>query len=78
MFNVQHEIVSTKIKISYNYCINSSVLSNVPSEINFDNPHCEKNSEISLSGSLKPKRHHFDINTPITKFNIHVENIHKL
>ena len=56
------------------YYIDSSVLSNVPSEINFDISHCEINSVISLSGYLPPKRHKFEINPPFTKFEIYVEN----
>ena len=59
------------------YHIDNSVLSNVPSVINFDNSHCEINSVISRSDFLPPKRHNFDINPPITEFNSHIENIDK-
>ena len=57
------------------YYIDNSVLSNVPSVINVDNSHCELNSVITLFDFLPSKRHHFDINPPITEFKTPVENI---
>ena len=56
------------------YIIYSSVLSNVSSVINFDNSHCEINSVISLSDFLPPIRYNFDINPPIKKKLIYIEN----
>ena len=60
------------------YYTDSSVLSNVPNVINFGNSHCEINSVISISRFLPPKSHTFDINPPITGFQITIENIDKL
>ena len=48
--------------------IDSGVLSNVPSVINYDNALREINSVISLSDFLPPEHHNFDINPPITEF----------
>ena len=77
-YNIYGSKIPYKNKINLPYYIDSSVLSNVPTVINFDNSHYEINLVISLSRFLLPKCHNFDINPVITEFKIHIKNIDKL